>query len=114
AIAIQDHIDEFNRAHQNADGEAIVVKLGVHQGPCVVVTLNGQLDYFGSTVNLAARLQGESRGGDLVVSEAIARDPAVTPLLAELPFEHERASLRGFAEPVPFGRVAFVQAPRAA
>ena len=43
-------------------------KLGVHAGPSVVVTLNDRLDYFGSTVNMAARLQGQSAGGDIVLS----------------------------------------------
>ena len=44
-----------------ADHE-LVLKLGVHAGPSVVVTLNDRLDYFGSTVNMAARLQGQSAG----------------------------------------------------
>src|SRR5438477_2327272 len=37
----------------------LVLKLGVHVGPSVVVNLNDRLDYFGSTVNMAARLQGQ-------------------------------------------------------
>ena len=58
----------------------LVLKLGVHAGPSVVVTLNDRLDYFGSTVNMAARLQGQSAGGDIVLSRAVADDPAVQPL----------------------------------
>ena len=46
----------------------LVLKVGVHAGPSVVVTLNDRLDYFGSTVNMAARLQGQSTGGDIVLS----------------------------------------------
>ena len=61
-----------------ADHE-LVLKLGVHVGPSVVVNLNDRLDYFGSTVNMAARLQGQSQGGDIVLSRAVADDPAVTP-----------------------------------
>jgi class 3 adenylate cyclase len=30
--------------------------VGLHIGPCLVVTLNGRLDYFGEMVNIAARL----------------------------------------------------------
>ena len=59
----------------------LVLKLGVHAGPSVVVTLNDRLDYFGSTVNMAARLQGQSAGGDIVLSRTVADDPAVQPLL---------------------------------
>ena len=39
----------------------IAIKLGLHKGPCIAVTLNERLDYFGGTVNMAARLQGRSR-----------------------------------------------------
>ena len=35
------------------------------------------LDYFGSSVNFAARLAAVSSGGNLVVSEAVLNDPDV-------------------------------------
>ena len=59
--------------------------MGVHAGPSVVVTLNDRLDYFGSTVNMAARLQGQSTGGDIVLSRAVADDPAVREVIAAVP-----------------------------
>lgn len=83
----------------------LVLKLGVHAGPSVVVTLNDRLDYFGSTVNMAARLQGQSAGGDIVLSRAIADDPAVQPLLSRLPLRQESVALKGFAAPIGFVRV---------
>lgn len=107
AIDIQGRVGEFNDRHRSAGGasEAIVVKLGIHRGATVVVNLNGRLDYFGSTVNLAARMQGESRGADIVVSAEITADPAVAPILHDLPYSREAAALRGFARAVPFCRV---------
>ena len=39
----------------------LVLKLGVHAGPSVVVTLNDRLDYFGSTVNMAAACRARAR-----------------------------------------------------
>jgi class 3 adenylate cyclase len=86
------------------------VTLGVHAGPCIVVTLNDRLDYFGGTVNMAARLQGQSAGGDIVLSRAVAEDPAVEPMLAALSSQAETVTLKGFAEPVPFVRVLPVSA----
>ena len=83
----------------------LVLKLGVHAGPSVMVTLNDRLDYFGSTVNMAARLQGQSVGGDIVLSRAVADDPAVQPLLTGLPAREESVALKGFAQPVGFVRV---------
>ena len=87
-----------------ADHE-LVLKLGVHVGPSVVVTLNDRLDYFGSTVNMAARLQGQSAGGDIVLSRAVADDPAVQPLLARLKVHEESVALKGFSDPIGFVRL---------
>ncbi|KAA1249192.1 hypothetical protein F0Q45_16490 [Mycobacterium simiae] len=100
ALAMQARITAW--AH---DGRDIVLKVGVHAGPCVVVTLNDRLDYFGSTVNMAARLQGQSAGDDIVVSCAVATDPAVQEILADVPKRQETVMLKGFAEPVGFVRL---------
>ncbi|MGV7796029.1 adenylate/guanylate cyclase domain-containing protein, partial [Mycobacterium kansasii] len=74
--------------------EHLVLKVGVHAGPSVVVTLNDRLDYFGSTVNMAARLQGQSAGADIVLSEATASDPAVREILAGVPQRREKVTLK--------------------
>jgi class 3 adenylate cyclase len=78
----------------------LIIKLGLHQGPCLAVNLNDRLDYFGATVNLAARLQGQSRGGDIVISERLRQDPAVDKLLQALNIQVDRfaTSVKGFDE----------------
>ncbi|HEX2890407.1 adenylate/guanylate cyclase domain-containing protein [Vineibacter terrae] len=86
-------------------GAALVVKVGLHMGPSIAVNLNDRLDYFGSTVNMAARLQGQSQGGDIVLSRAVADDPAVRPLLLRVASRDETVMLKGFATPVPFVRI---------
>ena len=45
----------------------LVLKLGVQVGPVIAMTANDRLDYFGRTVNLAARLGDQSRGADVVL-----------------------------------------------
>jgi class 3 adenylate cyclase len=113
AIEIQRQVAAFNQAHPVGEGgDAIAIKLGLHQGPCIVVTLNDRLDYFGSTVNLAARLQGQSKGHDIVLSREMAEDPAVAPILGRLaaegvPAAADQAALKGFAEPLAFRRINF-------
>ena len=52
------------------------LKASIHYGPCIAVTLHESLDYFGSTVNIAARLQGLSCGG-----EVVPQDPEVADFL---------------------------------
>lgn len=105
ALAIQRKVTGFNAGH---DDESILIKVGLHKGPCIAVTLNERLDYFGSTVNLAARLQGQSRGGDIVLSETLADDVSVAPLLAGLSPSAETARIKGFERPVPFCRLIAV------
>jgi class 3 adenylate cyclase len=59
------------QVHPWCAGEGIdpplVLKLGVHAGPVIAMTANGRLDYFGRTVNVAARLGAQSRGEDIVL-----------------------------------------------
>jgi class 3 adenylate cyclase len=108
AVSIRDDIARFNRtlAVPGGVGEvAVIVKLGLHCGPCIAVTLNDRLDYFGRTVNLAARLQNESRGGDIVLSEAMASEPGMKAELDRLKPSAERAMVKGFAEPVALWRI---------
>jgi class 3 adenylate cyclase len=76
------------------------LKAGIHHGACIAVTLNDRLDYFGSTVNIAARLESLSSGQDVVISAAVHADPEVAdwldrpnPGLAAQPFQ---TTLRGF------------------
>jgi class 3 adenylate cyclase/ribosome-associated toxin RatA of RatAB toxin-antitoxin module len=59
----------------------LILKAGIHMGPCIAVTLNDRLDYFGSTVNMAARLEGQSYGSDIIISNALYDDPEVRQLI---------------------------------
>ena len=102
ALAIQREIASFNAGQ---DGDVLVIKLGLHMGPCVAVTLNDRLDYFGGAVNMAARLQSQSAGDDIVLSSALAADPAVTKALNGIAMQPDSCHLKGFAEPVTFYRV---------
>jgi class 3 adenylate cyclase/DNA-binding transcriptional LysR family regulator len=89
-------------AQERVAGKPLALKVGIHVGPCIAVSQNDVLDYFGSTVNLASRLVSLSAGDDLVVSDAVLSDPEVAglglhaePLEGELKgFEGERVAIR--------------------
>jgi class 3 adenylate cyclase len=59
----------------------LTLKAGLHTGPCIAVTLNDRLDYFGSTVNMAARLEGLSTGADVIISGTVYDDAKVRKLI---------------------------------
>ncbi len=101
-LSIQSHIAAFNAAQGE---EKLVIKLGAHAGRTIAVNLNSRLDYFGTTVNLAARLQQESAGGDIVLSDVLAHDPAVRAIIESQPIETGTAAMKGFDKPIAYTRL---------
>ncbi|PIR19102.1 MAG: hypothetical protein COV48_03850 [Elusimicrobia bacterium CG11_big_fil_rev_8_21_14_0_20_64_6] len=54
----------------------------MHQGPSIAINAGGHLDYFGTMVNVAARVQNESVGGDIVITKTVTEDPACAAVVA--------------------------------
>ena len=79
------------------------LKVGLHKGPCIVVNLNERLDYFGSTVNITARLPGFSKGGELIFTEDFYSDPEIRNFIAEnispSALSQFMGDLKGFDDP---------------
>ena len=106
ALAIQARIGDFNRLYACGDDQRhLAVKLGIHWGGSLKAEDDCGFDYFGSAVNLAARLRGHSQGGDIVLSEVVADHPRVQLLLARLETRGETLPFKGFSEPVRVVRV---------
>ncbi|HTQ98518.1 MAG TPA: adenylate/guanylate cyclase domain-containing protein [Candidatus Acidoferrum sp.] len=104
AITIQRDFAEFNRTRANAD-ETVLVKLGLHGGPCITVTLNGILDYYGKVANQTARIQTLCEGGDIVLSQTLAEEPAVAAVLRQWPLERGTSQLKGISGETAWVRI---------
>jgi class 3 adenylate cyclase len=59
------------------------------------VTLNENLDYFGQTVNIAARVQSFADAGEICLTEALYTAPGVRELLTNHDVQEFDAPLRG-------------------
>ncbi len=96
-------------ALETGSGTPLVLKVGMHAGRSLAVNLNDRLDYFGSTVNLAARMEGESRGNDLVTTQDLASDPGAAAFLSAVPHRAEpfERQVKGFSAPIGLVRIAF-------
>ncbi|MDA9464662.1 adenylate/guanylate cyclase domain-containing protein [Bradyrhizobium sp. CCBAU 53415] len=92
ALHILQEIGRFNREHGQP---AIILKMGAHCGPSIAVTLNENLDYFGQTVNIAARVQSFADAGEVCLTEALYTAAGVRGLLAGRDVEEFEAPLRG-------------------
>ena len=82
--------------------EDLVVKIGIHEGPCLAVMLNERQDYFGQTVNIAARVQSLSTSQEIHITGPVIDSPAVAMILereAIKPIQKE-AALRGIADKI--------------
>jgi len=101
-LSIHDEVANFNRGR--SDG-GIVLKLGLHLGSCIAVTAGGVLDYFGSAVNTASRLEHQCRGSEVIISEAALADSEAREALAGRTLTEDRATLHGLSESVRFVRV---------
>jgi len=89
--------DGVSAAHEP---HPLALKAGIHHGPCIAINQNDRLDYFGTTVNVAARLCALGTGDDLVLSGVVRHDPGVAAMIAEhallLGADSEIAQLKGF------------------
>lgn len=97
ALRMRDAMRELNARNGRED---LLVKIGMHEGPCLAVTLNERLDYFGQTVNIAARVQGLARSHSIFATEPVVNNPAAARLLggrALTPVRRQH-SLRGITE----------------
>jgi class 3 adenylate cyclase len=80
----------------------LVVKIGIHEGPCLAVMLNDRQDYFGQTVNIAARVQGLATSQAIHITGPVIGAPAVAAILdreAITPIQ-KQAALRGIADKI--------------
>jgi class 3 adenylate cyclase len=99
ALRMRKAMDALNEERGTKD---LVVKIGIHEGPCLAVMLNDRQDYFGQTVNIAARVLGLATSQAIHLTGAVIDTPAVTAILdreAIAPIE-KHAALRGIADRV--------------
>ena len=86
-------------------GAFIGLKLGMFAGPCYVVSANGALDYFGQTVNVAARVQHLADSGQLVVDVATFESLDRAELSGMREVERFEARVKGIPEPLRLVRL---------
>lgn len=91
----------------SADGEPLRLRVGFHAGPCIAMRANDRIDYFGTTVNLAARLQSLAKAGEVTLARSVAERPAVAQRLRENDriVGNETLAIKGFPEPIDVVRI---------
>ena len=88
--------EEMARINAERGNEDLLLKIGIHEGPCLAVTLNNSQDYFGQTVNMAARVQGLASSHAIFVTKSVVEDMKSAKILRKLRLAADHAA-RGAA-----------------
>jgi len=96
ALRMREAMDKLNQEHKTDD---LLLKIGIHEGPCLAVMENGRQDYFGRAVNVAARVQDLAVSRAIFATESVVENPQTSMLLEanNLRPVVKRTTLRGIA-----------------
>jgi class 3 adenylate cyclase len=99
AVRMREAMSDLGAERQH---QSLRLKMGIHEGSCLAVTLNGQQDYFGQTVNIASRVQGLAASRSIVVTESVVENARARALLETngLKPTLSRVALSGIADKV--------------
>ena len=79
-LRMRSAMKELNKKRGTED---LIVKIGIHEGPCLAVMLNERQDYFGQTVNIAARVQSLSTNQEIHLTAPVIESPDVAALIGQ-------------------------------
>lgn len=108
AIAMHRQLKALNQQLALPPEDELILKIGIDVGPCISVTLNERIDYFGTTVNTAARVQATSTGNDIAVTDALLKDEAAAAIVKEGTCQHSNLMLKGLEGSTVVYRLSFV------
>jgi len=79
ALRMREAMRKLNDTHGRED---LLLKIGIHEGPCLAVNLNERQDYFGQTVNIASRVQGLAQTRSILATAAVINNPKSAEVLS--------------------------------
>ena len=78
ALRMREAMLGLNEKHRSED---LLLKIGIHEGPCLAVTLNDRQDYFGQTVNIASRVQALAISRSILATGSVVDHPRASEIL---------------------------------
>jgi class 3 adenylate cyclase len=92
--------EAMRKLNDERGSEDLLLKIGIHEGPCLAVVLNDRQDFFGQTVNIASRVQGLAMSQAICATGQVVENPQTSILLAArgLTAVAEQRELRGITD----------------
>ncbi len=99
AMRMRDAMLQFNKERGNED---LLLKIGIHEGPCIAVSLNERQDYFGQTVNIASRVQNLATSHEIFATGSVLENAKASDLLAQRGLRPmpQNVTLRGITDQI--------------
>jgi class 3 adenylate cyclase len=94
--------DAMRKLNEDRSSEDLLLKIGIHEGPCIAVSLNERQDYFGQTVNIASRVQHLATSREIFATGSVLENPRAVSLLTERGLNpmSQKVTLRGIAHEI--------------
>lgn len=90
--------------HKDRADSPTRLRISLNTGPCIAVKLNASIDYFGQTVNLAAKLQSLAEGGEVALSQSVWSARGVREFLEGKAIEDVSYESKALAAPLSVKR----------
>lgn len=92
--------EAMQNLNEQCGEEDLLLKIGIHEGPCLAVMLNDRQDYFGQTVNIASRVQNLAMSRAIFATGAVVENPQVSDIIASNGLQpmQKTAALRGITD----------------
>ena len=92
--------EAMRKINAERGSEDLALNIGLHEGPCLAVMLDERQDYFGQTVNIAARVQDLADPTAVLATKPVVESQEVARLLSDGGYRttSRHLNLRGVSE----------------
>ena len=94
ALEMIDALDDFN----HTISQELILKVGIHCGHSMAVTVNERNDFFGQNVNIAARVQALADANEVYITADVYSSPGVSDVLAAHQVAPDEVLVKGVSE----------------
>jgi class 3 adenylate cyclase len=94
ALEMINALTEFNRTIS----QELILKVGIHRGPAMAVTVNDRNDFFGQNVNITARVQALADANEVYITADVYSSPGVSDVLTAHQVFSDEVLVKGVSE----------------
>ncbi|MEJ2561006.1 MAG: adenylate/guanylate cyclase domain-containing protein [Anaerolineae bacterium] len=103
ALEMIDALNEFN----HTISQELILKVGIHRGHSIAVTVNERIDYFGQNVNIAARVQALADANEVYITADVYKSSGVSDVLKAHHVVSDEVLVKGVSEKLYVYKISY-------